>query len=126
MHSQKKNINEDRLEKKKRRREIKKFFDKNKKKILENNGEIDDMSYLELDEEEEYDLMCKFEDYYMKHIEKQENKKKKKEKQEREKQEREKQTIKPKRTFARSKFNEIVESKNKKQLINSIPTINYY
>ena len=44
----KKNINEDRLEKKKRRREIKNFFDKNKKKILENTGEIDDMSYLEL------------------------------------------------------------------------------
>ena len=79
------------------------------------------MSYLELDEEEEYDLMCKFEDYYMKNIEKQENKKK-----EKEKQEREKQTIKPKRTFARSKFNEIVESKNKKQSINSIPSIYYY
>ena len=92
MHSKKKNINEDRLEKKKRRREIKKFFDKNKKKILENNGEIDDMSYLELDEEEEYDLMCKFEDYYMKHIEKQENKKKgKKNKREKNKRKKNKQ-----------------------------------
>ena len=72
----KKNINGDRLEKKKRKRDIKKFFDKNKKKFLENDGEIDDMSYLELDEEEEYDLMCKFEDYYMKHIEKKKRKKK--------------------------------------------------
>ena len=84
------------------------------------------MSYLELDEEEEYDLICKFEDYYIKNIENQEKKKKESMQRYQEKKDREKQIIKPKRTFARSKFNEIVESKNKKQSINSIPTIYYY
>ena len=111
------------MEKKKRRREIKKFFDKNKKKILENNGEIEDMSYLDLDEEEEYDLICKFEDYYAKHIENQEKKKKDKEKQVIEKQVIEKQTIKPKRSFARSKF---INQKNNESKDETIPTLYYY
>ena len=83
------------------------------------------MSYLELDEEEEYDLMCKFEDYYMKHIEKKDacNSKKKKDsnikrEEKNEKREAFYQSEKPKRTFARSKF---ISTKNE-----TIPTLYYY
>ena len=100
------------MEKKKRSREIKKIFDKNKKKFLENNGEIDDMSYLDLDEEEEYDLICKFEDYFMKNIENQEKKKKESMQRHQEKQEIEKQTIKPKRSFARSNRSDQINSRS--------------
>ena len=81
------------------------------------------MSYLELDEEEEYDLMCKFEDYYMKHIEKQENKKNDSNiiydiniQREKEK------NVKPKRSFARSKFISPKNNDSKNETI----TLYYY
>ena len=85
------------------------------------------MSYLDLDEEEEYDLICKFEDYYAKHIENQDactsKKKKDKEKQVIEKQVIEKQIIKPKRSFVRSKF---INQKNNESKDETMPTLYYY
>ena len=90
------------------------------------------MSYLELNEEEEYDLMCKFEDYYMKHIEKKEKKKKDsniihdmniKREEKNEKRGAFYQSEKPKRTFARSKF---ISTKNCDNKNETIPTLYYY
>ena len=76
------------------------------------------MGYSELDEEEEeYDLICKFEDYYMKHVENKEKKKKEKEKQE-------KQTIKHKKKFARSNFISTINSAAYNK--NNTPILNYY
>ena len=96
---------------------------------MENDGEIDDMSYLELDEEEEYDLICKFENYYMKHIGKKEKKKKDSKllhdinvPRDKEKHEKEK-NVKPKRSFVRSKF---IPPKNCDSKNETIPTLYYY
>jgi hypothetical protein len=57
----KKNIDDEKLEKKKKKkkREIKKYFERNKDKYYEDAG-IDDFSHLDLDQEQEYDLQCKF------------------------------------------------------------------
>ena len=94
------------------------------------------MSYLDLDEEEEYDLICKFEDYYAKHIENQDactSKKKKdsniindvniKREEKNEKRGAFYQSEKPKRTFARSKF---ISTKNCDNKNETIPTLYYY
>ena len=81
------------------------------------------MSYLDLDKEEEYDLICKFEDYYEKHVSNQEKKKKESMQRYQEKNERENrsalgapkgsdQMIKPKRTFARSNRSDQINSRS--------------
>ena len=95
---------------------------------MENDGEMDDMSYLESDEEEEYDLMCKFEDYYMKHVENQEEKKKYVrdglEPAALALRESNKKNEKPKKKFARSNFISTINSAAYSK--NDTPILNYY